>query len=87
MRKFISPVLFQWIKVASLLLVFVVLLHNSRDGKNPGSDPQSFHEVHKGEEKIGSDSSQVDEPAETETSVAYSYVLPAIAIGSVRLRF
>jgi hypothetical protein len=87
MRKFISPVMFQWIKVATLFFVFVVLLHSSREGQNLDDEPKAFYEVPKVDEKNGSDPLQVDEPAMAETSGAYSYVLPAIAIGSVRLRF
>lgn len=87
MRKFISPVLRKLIKVATLLLVFVVILHSSKEGKNLGAEsPMSFGTTDT-VKVFGYEVNQVDEPVETETEGAYAYVLPAIVIGSVRFKF
>ncbi len=87
MRKFISPVLRKLIKVAILLFVFVVLLHSSRGDKNLGAESRALTGVTDTKGNCGYEALQVDEPAEPETGVAHSYVLPAIVIGGARLRF
>lgn len=87
MRKFISPVLRKLIKVATLLLVFVVLLHSSKDGKNLGAESKAAFVATDAVRVSKFEASQVDEPDETDKAVSHSYVLPAIVIGSVRFKF
>lgn len=86
MRKFISPVLRKWIKVATLLLVFVVFLHSSKEGKNLGAEPKTSFDACDTVRVSGFETKQVDEPVEAETELSYSYILPAIVIGGAKLR-
>ena len=87
MRRFISPVLRKLIKVATLLLVFVVLLHSSKEGKNPGAESMTLFVASDTVRVPGFEAPQVDEPVETTKEVTHAYVLPAIVIGSVRFKF
>ncbi len=87
MRKFISPVLRKWIKVATLLLFFVVFLHSSKEGKNLGAESKALFVATDTVRVSGFGAIQVDEPAVADTGVAYAYVLPAIVIGRVRFKF
>lgn len=87
MRKFISPVLRKLIKVASLLLVFVVFLHSSKEGKNLGAESKASFLATETVRVSVFEAKQVVEPVETESELSYSYVLPAIVIGSVRFKF
>ena len=86
MKKFISPVLINLIKVATLLFVFVVLLHSSGEDENKGAESKVLFGVSDTVRVSALEALQVDEPVETETKGAHYYVLPAIAIGSMRLR-
>lgn len=87
MRKFISPVLRKLIKVATLLLVFVVLLHSSKEGKNLGAESKTAFVATDTVRVPGFEAQQVDESVATRREAAHSYVLPAIVIGSVRFKF
>jgi Uri superfamily endonuclease len=87
MRKFISPVLRKLIKVATLLLVFVVLLHSSKNDKNLSAESIAPFGVSDTDSVSGFFDSQVDETVALESQTSCSIELPAISIGKLHLRF